>query len=691
MSAATTIEAEGTMKSRTFSIVIAVLLTCPAMLVSTTAQAEVSRVEITSRTDVEGGKSFGEVGAYERLVGKIYFSLDPTNPRNKVIIDIDNAPKNATGQVEFSSDIVVLRPKDPTRGNQVAFFDILNRGRMRLPTVFNLGPGQGEFGEALLMTRGYTLVAVGWEFNPRGSTAALYPPVATENGKPIVGSISAWFVPSAPDKSFDLFAGFWTGLKDYPPLDPLAPDYKLTERYGFFSTDVRVIPREQWKFGRSYEGSFVVDTQFVTLETGFKAGYTYELTYQAKELRVSGTAYAAIRDAASYFKYNPVSEIKAEYTYAYGSSQAGRFLRALMWEGFTIDERERQALDAIWVQGGGASLGSFNRRFVQPNEGGFYTTTWFPFLYEPTRDPVTGKRDGLSARIPVGKHPKVLMVDSSNEYWDRGRVAALNHVSYEGTKDVEPPANVRIYHVAGTRHGFSGVFPPRPNPAAQLPATIVDGKPVQRALMVALDNWVRKGQAPPPSRYPKLSEGTLVAQENIKFPDVPGIRFPYNVPGGYRSDLPGPLTKNPVAFLVPQVDADGNEKAGILMPDVAVPLATNTGWAFRSEETGAPDLIAFLTGSYLPFAATKAERTKRGDPRLSVEERYTNRAEYVQKVNEATQRLVADRYLLPEDAEVVAKRAIEHWEIVTGEKPMLTQRPSRPASPTEEEVLPIGR
>ena len=673
------------MKRWATSTAIAALLLCLAGIAPGTLYAEVTRVEITSRSDVDGSRAFGDAGPYERLEGKIYFSLDPINARNEVIVDLDNSPQNAKGEVEFSSDLVVLRPKDPARGNQVVYFDVVNRGRLGLPNVFNGRGGQGdsEFGEAFLMTRGYTIVAVGWEFNPRG-TVALYPPIATKDGKPITGSITGWWIPSAADPSFDVFSSYWTGFKVYPPRDPFAAEYRLTERYGFFG-EPKLIPRDMWRFGREYGGSFVVDPQYVTIKGGFKPGYTYELTYETKDPRVAGTGYAALRDAASYFKFNPASEVKARYAYAYGGSQAGRFLRAFIREGFTIDERERQAFDAIWVQVGGASLGSFNEPFVQPNEGGFYTTTWFPFLYETTTDPATGERGGLGARIPEGKHPNVFLVDSSNEYWDRGRVSALNHLSLDGKRDVEPPSNVRIYHVAGTPHGFSGTFPPRPSPGTQLPNTIVVGKPVQRALMIALDNWVQKDESPPPSRYARLSNGTLVAQKDIKFPDIPGVRFPYDVHGGYRSDRPGPLTSHPVPFFVPQVDSDGNERAGILMPEVSVPLSTNTGWAFRSEDVGAPDQVAFLSGSYIPFAPTRAAREQRGDPRPSVEERYTGRVDYMQRVTSAARGLVSDGYMMAEDVDEVVDRAGQHWDLIMRAASPNTQ--DRPAGGQKAEVL----
>ena len=350
--------------------------------------------------------------------------------------------------------------------------------------------------------------------------------------------------------------------------------------------------------------------------------------------------------------------------YAYGASQTGRMLRSLIHSGFTTDEQGRRALDAVSVHIGGASLGLFNGRFSQPNEGGFFTSSWFPFRYETTQDPATGRRDGLGARIPAGVQPKIFLVDSSSEDWDRGRVGALNHTSLDGQQDVPLADNVRAYLMAGAQHG-AGTFPP-PTTRAQLKGNVLDQRILMRALMVAFDEWVRTGKTPPPSRHPTLADGTLVAQGDIKFPEVRGVQWPYNVPGAYRSDLTEPWTDHPLPFLVPQVDRDGNETGGIRLPDVAVPLATHTGWAFRSERVGSPDELLFLTGSYIPFARTRAEREQNGDTRLSIEERYSGLADYRRRIEESARGLVEQRHLLAEDVQRVVDRAVEHWNLLMG-------------------------
>jgi hypothetical protein len=275
-----------------------------------------------------------------------------------------------------------------------------------------------------------------------------------------------------------------------------------------------------------------------------------------------------------------------------------------------------------------------------------------------TTDPVTGKQDGLGARIPAGMEPKLMLVDTSSEYWDRGRVAALLNTTLDGREDAPDPPNVRVYLLAGTKH-LQGTWPPKDNGAQQLLDNPNDQRFGQRAILALLDNWVRKGVAPP-SRRPMLSSGTMVAQSKLKFPDLPGVKWPLNVPGGFRADLPGAISVLP--FLVSQIDADGNEIGGLRLPEQAVPLGTYTGWAFRSESTGAPDTLVAMSGSFIPFAKTKAEREQKHDPRPSIEERYSSKADYVRRVEEAATKLVQEKFLLQEDLKTVVDDAGKHWD-----------------------------
>jgi hypothetical protein len=634
----------------------ALLVLTPAM-----SHAELTRVEIASRVDVLNGKAFGDVGPYEKLHGKAYFAVDPKNPRNQVIADIDLAPRNRDGKVEFSADLLIIKPKDPSRGNGVLFFDVVNRGRFRLLSTFSGAEAaddpttEAQFGDASLLHQGFTLVAVGWQFDVADSLIGLAAPIPTSNGQPIRGWLREWFIPNQPVDSYN-----WTGgnaTRGYVPVKLDAPEYRLTAREGFFSAR-RLIPRADWQFGRVVESRHVADPDFITLKGGFKPGVTYELMYESQNPPVTGIGLAAVRDMASAMKYDPKIVAPGRYAYMYGSSQTGRTLRLIIYGGFTIDERGRKVFDAAFVKTGGASMGRFNERFARVNSLGVFDETQFPFQYQITTDPVTGKRDGLGARIPAGLEPKIFMFDTGSEYWDKGRLGALRHASIDGTEDLPDAPNVRVYYVAGSRHGSGSV--PAVDGGGQFKNNTLDYDWAQRGLMAALDAWVREGKEPPPSRHPKFADGTMVPQHKLKFPAIPGVQWPTQVPGGYRWDVDTPLSALP--FLLSQVDVDGNEIGGIRLPEQEVPLATTTGWQFRSERIGAPQTLIVNSGAYIPFPVTRAERNKAGDPRLSIEERYTNRADYLAKVTEVANRLAKERYVLQQDVPAMIEAAGNHWD-----------------------------
>jgi Alpha/beta hydrolase domain len=623
----------------------AVALGVTLVFLPAVTHAEVKRIEITSRTDVQNGAAFGNTGAYEKLVGKVYFAADPGNPRNKVIVNVDKAPRNARGEVEFSADLSIYTPKDPSRGNGVLLFDIVNRGGSVALGDLNRADSDGDIGDGFVMREGYTLVAVGWQFDVADDEIGLDAPIATDNGKAMLGRISTWFIPNQPTSTMNF------GGTVYRPVDPTSAAHQLTEREGYFGA-AAVVPRANWGFN---------DGRSVFLKTGFLPGRTYELTYQTQNPPVAGLGFAAVRDLASALKHNPDAIVRGRYAYAFGRSQTGRFLRAFLYEGFNTDERERQTFDALFIHVAGGAFGSFNEHFAQPNDSSFFTTA-FPYRYRMERDPATGKMDGLGARVPKGADPKIFVSNSSAEYWGASRVAALTHVSLDGRQDVQDADNVRNYMLAGTQHGAGRLPPAQTN--GQLRGNTNDYRFAQRALLVALDNWVRKGMAPPPSRHPKLSDRTLVAHRDIKFPEIAAVQWPYKVPGGFRSDLGGSPASHPVPFLVPQVDGDGNETGGIRLPEVAVPLAATTGWAFRSERTGAPTQLMTNTGSYLPFAATRADRERIRDPRPSIAERYPSRADYLQRIDAAARRLADERFVLTSDIPAIVERAGRHWDLL---------------------------
>jgi hypothetical protein len=635
-------------------------------LVPAWGQAELVRVEITSRVDVLNGTAFGAAGGYEKIWGKAYFAIDPAHPRNQIIADIALAPRNRDGKVEFSADLFILKPKDPARGNGVVFFDVVNRGRFRLLSTFSDAAAaddpttEAHFGDASLLHQGFTLVAVGWQFDVADNLIGVQAPIPTKDGQPITGWVREWFV---SDKAVDAFN--WTGgnaTKGYLPVDLNAADYRLTAREGMFSAR-QLIPRADWQFGRAVDGRHVADANYVTLKGGFKPGLTYELAFESQNPPVAGVGLAAVRDMASAMKYQPGVIAPGKLAYMYGVSQTGRTLRQIIYDGFTIDEQGRKVFDAAFIKTGGASMARFNERFALVNSLGVFTETQFPFQYQMTTDPVTGKRDGLGARIPAGLEPKIVTFDTGSEYWDKGRLGALRHASVDGTADLPDAPNVRVYYVAGARHGSGSV--PATDGGGQFKNNPLDYSWAERALMEALDAWVREGKEPPESRHPRFADGTMAHHHQLRFPAVPGVQWPTNVPGGYRWDVD--TSVSPMPFLLSQVDADGNETGGIRLPEQAVPLGTMTGWQFRSERIGAPHTLIVNSGAYIPFPATRAERAKAGDPRLSIEERYASRADYLAKVEQVAQRLARERFVLTRDLPAILEAAGKHWDWRMGE------------------------
>ncbi|MGH9257113.1 MAG: alpha/beta hydrolase domain-containing protein, partial [Vicinamibacterales bacterium] len=620
-----------------------------SLMVPALVSAEVSRVEMTSRRDVAGGHSFGSVGPYERLAGTIYFLIDPANARNQVIADLDKAPKNGAGKIEMSADLAIFRPRDPGRGNGIALFDIVNRGGTVALNVFS-GPvtntPEGEAGDGFLLSRGYTIVQVGWEFDARreGAIRVNVPAAAG-----VTGLVSARFTPNNRN------ATTVGDLVGYTPSDPASPRNTLKARRAL-GADWVTVPREKWSLAGNT----------VTLEGGFEPGQTYELAYLAVNPPVAGLGFAAVRDTAAWVRYAPDAAVTARHTMAFGSSQTGRWLRDFLYEGFNADERNRQVFDAVMPHIGGAAGVLLNQRWSTPTSLLMETATHFPFSDRKQRDPVTGVEDGLLENARAGEHQsKIFYTYSDTEYWERG--VALSHTTPDGSKDVAPPPNVRLYHFAGAPHNI-GRFPPAAT-NGQLADNPYDLKLSLRALLVAMEKWVREGTAPPPSRYPRLQDGTLVRATDIAFPTLSGVASPRTAFAGVR----GPnrlLTRDggagaPLPLLVPQVDRDGNPMAGLRLPDIAVPLGTYTGWNFRSNAIGGTEQFFPLIGGYVPFASTKAERERTGDPRLSVEERYRSRDQYLTLVRDAAAALVKDGYLLGDDVQAIVTRAGEHWDLLT--------------------------
>jgi hypothetical protein len=614
-------------------------------------QAEVTRVEITSRTDVMNGTAYGAAGPYEQLTGRIYFAIDPANTRNRVITDLDRAPKNAAGKVEMSADLKILKPKDPAKGSGAVVIDVVNRGTDTVVSSFNRASA-GNMGDGLLMRMGYTIVGVGWEFDVAQRNGVLR--IEVPNAEGVTATVRAATTPTARSAT----AAF-NDVASYRAIDPASPQNTLTVRDGALGKTT-AIPREKW----------TLNGTTVTLQGDFEAGRTYELSYVASNAPVGGLGFAAVRDTAAWIKYAPSAVVSAKYAVAFGSSQSGRFLRNFLYLGFNGDEKNRLVFDGVMAHIAGASRIDLNFRGATPTAQGQFGATSFPFADVSQRDPVTGVQEGaLDNPRARDFRPKIFYTNTGVEYWGGGRQAALIHTTPDGGKDLALPENERVYFLTGSQHS-AGRFPPAEARNGEQQENPNAYSHVMRALFVAMDKWVRESTSPPPSQYPKLQDGTLVRSSEVAFPVIPGVTSPRALPAAVRTANPL-IAQNgapgaPMPFLVPQTDKDGIEKAGIRLPDIAVPLATYTGWNFRNKSLGGTDHLYPLIGSYIPFARTAASRAETKDPRSSIAERYPSRDVYLEMVQKAGLKLVADRYLLNEDLATVVQRAGDHWDLLAG-------------------------
>jgi hypothetical protein len=643
------------------------------------AEARVVRVSIERREAVLAGRPFGLAGPYETLVGTVELALDPALRQNQAVVDLALAPRNERGEVAFTADFFLLKPVDLRRGNGRVYYEVPNRGgkgilRRLQYAEASLDPREpAELGDGWLMEQGFALAWMGWQWDvpEQPGLLRLRAPIATEGGRPIEGLVRSVVIAGQRQDEAPLADSRHLA---YPPVDPDGRDSRLTVRDDRLGTP-RLLPRRAWRF---------VGPSRVALDGGFEPGLVYEVVYRSRDPRVVGCGLAATRDLVSFFKNdastaNPLAGVSLAI--GHGISQSGRFLRQFLRQGFNEDEQGRRVFDGVFVEVAGAGVGSFNHRFAQASRDGHQhwnvhdPTDVFPFTDRPEVDPETGETAGLLDReVASATVPKIFHVVTSYEYWNRA--ASLMHTDPSGTRDVALADSSRVYLVASAPHG-PGTLPPTEGGAdgndGLHAANPNDFRPAIRALVHALDGWVARGEEPPPSRYPHVGDGTLAPPEGAGWPGVPGVRFPTVRNEPVRMDYGpewsrGVITIEPPRLgrvfpaLVPAVDADGNDRAGIRLPEIAAPLASQTGWNWRHPRLGAPDELVPYRGSYLPLAWTKREREAAGDPRLSVEERYHGREDYVGRVALAATALVRERFLLPQDVPFVIERAAAHWD-----------------------------
>jgi hypothetical protein len=654
------------------------------------ARAELRTLEIISRQPFAEGQAFGTAGPYEKIVALARFAVDPGHARNRGIVDLSLAPKDVTGQVLFEADVFILAPKDPANGNGAIFYDVNNRGNKLALRMFNNAPGgndpttKNDAGDGYLFRRGYAVVWCGWigELLPGNHRLLLKAPVATEGGKPIRGVVRHEMTTDTPAETLPLSQR--EGHGSYNPTAAGEKDGVLTWRLR--ETDERVvIPRGQWKLERQplpavKEGAPGTLQQVrCRLAGGFRPGYIYELICECEGPIVQGLGFAAMRDLISFLRYDPSKQnpllaadgkLVTTRAYGFGVSQSGRCLRTYLYQGFNADEADRKVFDGLIPHVAGGGLGFFNHRFAQPtrhngqHENHTYFGDAFPFTYGEASDPYSKRSDGILLKTQKDNPkllPKVMHTQSAAEYWHRS--GSLVHTDPQGSRDTDIPDNVRIFAFGGTQHG-PAADPPGKGIAENL-NNPGDYRPYLRALLDALDAWVKDGTAPPPSVYPRIDQGTLVywSQKSTGFPSLPGVRYPEVIQRPSYLDFgPDFLTKGFVTIeppkagghyfvMVAKSGADGNDLGSLSPPEVAVPLATYTGWNLRRRDVGAEGMLANLLGSYIPFAKTKADREKSGDPRPSIEERYGSFDSYRTKFAETCAELVKRRLLLKEDAD----------------------------------------
>src|SRR6266849_6829081 len=646
----------------------------------------VTRFEITLRRPLAGGAAFGDTGAYEELKGRLYFTIDPLHPSNTRITDVERAPRDDAGRVAFSSEVSLLVPVDRSRYRGGVLLDVVNRGNTIAVPNFNratrpaFAPGADpnppiDTGDGFLMRRGFVVLSCAWQGDLPDLPGLLRlhgPDALDAGGRPIKGRAYTQLQTHVPAASLLLSD---RGHRPYPAADIEERDAQLTVQDQPDAEPV-VIARERWRF--------TPDAGHVTLEGGFEKGRLYRIAYTALGAPVMGLGPAALRESASWIKHGTAGEGhpapgRLRYVYGYGRSQTGRLLRTYVYYDLNLDEQGREALDGIIANVPGGLRGEFNQRFGQNSKDRPQIMAHlFPFTDQPAADPETGAKDALHARLDArGSRLHVFYTNTSAEY-HRGD-ASLIHTDPDGQRDAVLGPYTRVYHFAGTEHGL-GIWPPSDSQTAPADPSgpversqnlrgVVDYSPLLRACLMSLDRWVVEGIEPPPSRHPRLADGTAVPPDRLAaaFGRIPAARYPRHNPRPRRLDwatLP-PTPGRAFGSLVSAVDGDGNEVGGIILPELAVPLAAHTGWNLRHPDIGGAEQLLVFAGATIPFARTRAERETSGDPRPSIAERYASREAYLDRVREAARALARDGYLLEDDVPLSMAAGGRLWDHFT--------------------------
>ena len=603
-------------------------------------------------------REFGSYGEYEVAELVIEYAFDPSIGANARITDLEKAPISNGKCVTFKGNARLVYPKNTTPA--CLLVDVPNRGR---PTAFSFNrPAPGELqtttapsGDGFLCRHGFAVLSIGWQFDTEGMH--LHVPEALEKNARITGEAISQMQPSRDTSSLLVGQG---GVLTYEP----------TGRGRLFQRAHTQAPYEEidenaWRFGRCRDGEFDPTPTYITKDGGFSKGVVYTLVYETIGASIVGLGLLALRDAAAYFKYdfdwpkNPPS-----LAIGYGASQTGRVLRHFLYEGLNDDENGHQVFDAVIPHIAGGQRGDFNHRFAQPGSMGVPAAGQrFPFAVSSTFDNLSGRQEGLADRCKNA--PKVLSTNTSWEYW-RGD-AALIHVSTDGKHDVLPSEDERIYMFAGTHH-INGVLPLTDQfllTGEQLPYPLntISYTPLLRAVLYNALTWIRDGTEPPESRYPRLSDHSLVSRGDVidQFARSPRFRAlpnPDHLSGLWYTDLGKDIDKGvcrhparliePYPRMVSNVDETLNEVAGIRLPEIALPIGVHSGWNPRHPSHGASDQTATFAG-FSVFDEVDCVPKSRDACKA--------------RVALVTDELVNSRYVLPEDRELVIDNAMKRYDV----------------------------
>ncbi len=619
------------------------------VFLASAADAHVVRFALASRTPIAYG--------YDKVVGTLFFAEDPNPRANANVVDLKLAPRNRAGLVESSADVIILAPHKSS-ASASAIIDLPNRGGASVLIVnfgrFGRAPNPpDDYGDGFLMRHGFIAVSIGWQFDvPReAGLLRLHAPIATQNGRPIYGLVRSDFHVDTPADTQPI------GHRNHIPYrvaDAGDTANTLTERDEIIAPR-RIVPRIAWRF--------IHENTAIALEGGFVPGKTYELVYRARDPVVTGLGMAAIRDTIAFLKHDRFAPIHISRAYGFGISQSGRLLRTLIVQKFDRDENGRTIFDGIMPIVSGPALGSFNYRFAQPSrDAAAFSSFFYPTDIPPFHE----------AQWPLPPELKVINIVTSHEYW--GRAASLMTTSDDGTRDVTLPSNVRFYAVAGGTHVPN--LPPNRLDGQRNRSDPLDYRYIERSMLVHLDEWVRSGIAPPQSSYPRIADGSLLTLKQWTFPVIPGIDVVDPVIALHRTwhydfgpnwlrgieDLQPPNIGAPYVILIPQVDADGIDRAGVRLPEVAAPLATYTGWNLRTPAIGFGNHLVDFIGSFIPFSKTRDARLLSGDPRPSIAERYGDKNGWLRAYDAASNTLIREGYILREEKQPLHERALRLWD-----------------------------